>query len=480
MSVNLRDFPPFGSMVNSNLPASERARFDSLYANALTLQTNNHPAEAAQVFAKAAQLDPKFADLQFRWAQCLLSETNLPSAREHFQQACDVDALPFRADTRINGAIRSVATELAGNNFGFCDAEASLKAATPEGIAGDESFFEHVHFNFDGNYRLARAWAEQVARLLPEAVTRAATADWASQDVCERGIGLSDWNRMFVVSSVVERMGRPPLAMQFNNPARLQTLQQQLSAISTRQRQTNVLAETRAEFATAIARAPEDVFLHENYANFLESIGDKQRSLAEYLKITELLPHDFYGCLQAGRMLREMGRLKEAKPLLQRASVSRPSLPDAWFELGIVLATEANYAEALEYLERAVKMRPTDGSYLANKAKVLSKLNRHSEAIQIYRDLIKLYSGSWEGHFELAGELATAGDVAEAIKEYNEAMRLNPRHAVVRVNLGVMLVRQNRLDEAIKQFEIAVSLDPNYAEAKDYLRQVSAQRNQRR
>ena len=160
--------------------------------------------------------------------------------------------------------------------------------------------------------------------------------------------------------------------------------------------------------------------------------------------------------------------------------MARPSLPDAWFELGIVVATEANYAEALGYLERALQKRPTDGSYLANKAKVLSKLNRHAEAMQVYRDLIKLYSGNGEGHFELAGELAAMNEVAESIKEYNEAIRLNPRHAVARVNLGVMLIRQNRQDEAIRQFEIALSLDPNYAEAKDYLRQVSAQRNKRR
>jgi tetratricopeptide (TPR) repeat protein len=179
-------------------------------------------------------------------------------------------------------------------------------------------------------------------------------------------------------------------------------------------------------------------------------------------------------------MLRELGRLKEARPLLQRASVARPSLPEPWFELGLVIATEANYAEALGYLERAVQKRPTDGSYLANKAKVLSKLNRHAEAIQIYRDLIKLYSGSWEGHFELAGELAAVNEVAESIKEYGEAMRLNPRHAVTRVNLGVMLVRQNRYDEAIQQFEAALVLEPNNVAARDYLRQVSTRRNQQR
>jgi tetratricopeptide (TPR) repeat protein len=479
VAVNLRDCPPFGSLANSNLLATDQAQFHSLYARAISFQTNQQPAQAAQHFAQAAQLDPTFAELHFRWAQCLLAETNLTAAREHFQQACDVDALPFRADTRINGAIRSLATNLTRGAVIFCDAEAALLAASTNGIAGDESFFEHVHFNFDGNYRLARVWAESIARALPEAGQRNATATWASQEVCERAFGLSDWNRMFVYSSVVARMGQPPLAMHFNNAPRVAVLQQQLAALQQRVQQTNAAAAANANFQTAVARAPQDNFLHENYANFLESIGDNHGALTQYLKVLELLPHDFYSCLQAGRLLREAGRPKEGEPLLRRALAMRPSLPEPEYELGKALAAQGKFTEALQCFERAVAMRPTDGSYLAHQAMALSKLNRRAEAITIYREALKLHSNSWEGHFELAGELAAVNEVAESIKEYTLAIQLNPRHAIARVNLGVMLVRQNRLTEAIQQFEIALTIDPNNAAAKDYLRQVSARRNQR-
>ena len=248
VSVNLRDCPPFGSLLNSQLVAADRSQFDLLYARAIGFQTNQQPQAAVPVFADAARFDPKFAELQFRWAQCLLNETNTVAAREHFQRACDVDALPFRADTRINDAIRSLGRERAGTNFAFCDAEAALALATTEGIAGDESFFEHVHFNFDGNYRLARTWAEQIASVLPEAVRRTATTGWMAQDFCERAIGLSDWHRIFVVSTILSRMRQPPLVGQFNNATRAKSLERELSAIRERQRQTNAVARARAEF----------------------------------------------------------------------------------------------------------------------------------------------------------------------------------------------------------------------------------------
>jgi tetratricopeptide (TPR) repeat protein len=271
----------------------------------------------------------------------------------------------------------------------------------------------------------------------------------------------------------------PPLAAQFNNPERLLVLQQAMARLGQRQLQTNNLAQARADFETAVKQAPADAFLHENYANFLEATGDLPRALAEYLKIVELLPHDFYGCLQAGRLCSQMGRLAEAKPLLKRACQTRPTLPEPWFELGVTLANETNYSEALDCFKHAAQVRPAEGSYVTYQARMLVKLNRHPEAIRAYRDAIKINGTDWNTHFELAGELAAANAAVAAGQEYEEVIRLNPRYSVAHVNLGVVLVHQNRLDEAIQQFEYALELEPSNAAARDYLTRVSAQRNRR-
>jgi tetratricopeptide (TPR) repeat protein len=474
MSVNLRDCPPFASMVNSNLVPTDRAQFDSFFNTGISLQTNNQHSTAIQKFEQAAKLDATFADLHFRWAQSLLSQTNIAAARDRFQKACDVDALPFRADTRINQTIRAIAKESASESLRLCDAESALSSAAPDSIAGDDSFFEHVHFNFDGNYRLAKIWAENIAAVLPETARRNTAADWASQSACENAIGLSVWNRDFVVASVLARMTQPPLSAQFNNPTRAAILQTELNRLRSLQRQTNVVLLTRAVFDSAVAREPNHSELRENYANFLEAIGDRHAALIQYRKITEIFPHDFYGCLQSGRLLGEVGQMNEARNLLNRAVIHRPSLPEPWYELGIVAASENKFEEALGYFDRAAKIRPQDGNFLSYKAKVLSKLGRRDEAIAIYRDAIQTGRGGWEAHFELAGELAAKGEVAEAIKHYSEVLRINPRHAVSHVNLGVMWVRQNRLAEAMTCFETALMLDPNYREARDYLNQVRA------
>ena len=472
MSVNLRDCPPFASMLNSNLAPADRDQFNSLFNSGVALQTNNQHSAAAHKFEHASKFDATFSELQFRWAQSLLSLTNITAARERFQRACDVDALPFRADTRINQTIRAVARESVSTRFRLCDADTALASAAPDSIAGDDSFFEHVHFNFDGNYRLAKVWAENISAVLPETARPNSTADWASQSGCEHAIGLSVWNRDFVVASVLSRMTQPPLSAQFNNTARAAILQKELNRLRTIQRQTNVANLTRAVFDIAVAREPNDTDLRENCANFLEAIGDRSAALVHYRRITEIYPHDFYGCLQTGRLLGEAGQRHEAEDYLKRAASHRPSLPEPWYELGIVAASENRFEEALGYFDRAATIRPQDGNYLSYKAKVLSKLGRRDDAISIYRQAIQTQRGGWEAHFELAGELAAKGEFAESIKEYSAVLQINPRHAVSHVNLGVMLVRQNRLAEATTCFETALRLDPNYREAREYLDQV--------
>ncbi|MEO6182088.1 MAG: tetratricopeptide repeat protein [Verrucomicrobiota bacterium] len=477
MSVNLRDCPPFASLSNSNLPTADRAQFEKLYAEGLSLEKQSNFVNAAQSFEQAAKIDPQFAELQFRWANCLLLATN-PAARQHFQLACDTDALPFRADSRINTIIRDVAKKSASSQLILNEAELKLQTQSSAKISGDESFFEHVHFNPEGNYRLGKSWAEEVERLLPDARKLSGTNNWSPQEICDRQLGLSDWNRAFLLDSVIARMNQPPLNQQYNIASRREAHQNQLRKLRQQQAEPGAVARVRGEFEAAIARAPRDTFLHESFGNFLEATGDRKMATEEYRKINEQLPHDFYSALQAGRLLGELGKSMEGEVFLSRAVKLRPNLPEGWAELGTVTAAQGQFSVALGHYDRAVQLRPSDPNYLCYKGQVLAKLNRQNEAMQLYRQAIQLRRDFWEAHFSLAGELAAVSQINESMREYAEVLRINPRHEIARLNLGVMLVRQNRLDEAIGQFEAVLQITPTNRIAQDYLQQVKARKSQ--
>jgi len=476
VSVNLKDSPPFASLNNSKLTATARAQFEGDMEEGKAREKEHRFAEGAEAFAKAAGIDPLFAEAQFRWGDCLLKQTNA-AAHEHFQRACDLDALPFRADTRINSMTRELGRKLAGVGVMLCDAAAVLETNSPVRVAGAESFFEHVHFNFDGNFRLGQLWANCVESLLPDRLDHSAAPGWASQESCEQVLGLTEWNRSFVLESVLRRLQQPPLSLQFNNEQRSQMIQADETALRQRMAQPGAVVRASEALQAAIRSAPDDHFLYEGLANFFESIHERRQAIAAYRQVHDLLPRDFYACLQLGRVLGEVGELPEAKALLQQVSNLRPSLPDGWYELGTVLAASGDFKGALESYDHAMKLRPRDPAYICYKGKVLGKLSRHAEAIAHYRRAIEIRPNFWEARFELASELAGQNQVGEAIREYTEVIRLNPRHATTRVNLGVMLVRLNKLNEAIQQFEEALRIEPSNQAAKDYLAQVTSRRN---
>ena len=473
VAVNLRECPPFASVLNSNLPPADRATFERLYGEGVTAAAQGNVEPAAASFEQAANVDPAYAELQYRWAECLLALTNYPEARTRLQQACDTDALPFRTDSRLNGIMRAEAAKRSRSRLVLLDTAALLGTNQPAGVCGQETFYEHVHFNFDGGYRLGRAWAEEVERSLPEGMKSRATSTWLPQADCERLLGLTDWNSALVWQAVARRYQQPPLSSQFNNPQRCQALENRVQEL---RRQMNPAAaeQARAQFAEALQHAPDDHYLHEASAAFLQSIGDLKGATAEWRRVHELLPQDFLCYYQLGRLLSLQGQWTEAQVCLGEVVALHPSMVEAWQELGNVHAGQERYEQALADYEQAHQRRPHDPRTLCGMGKALEKLKRRPEAIARLREAIQLNPDYWEAHFELGGEYAFDDKVAEARAEFAEAVRLQPGNPRCHFNLGVMLAKQGQFDAAQHEFEDTLRTEPDNPTARKYLAQVKA------
>jgi tetratricopeptide (TPR) repeat protein len=471
VAVNLKDCPPFASLSNSNLPAADRALFEQLYAEGVAAAVQSNAGLAAQRFEQAAKLDPQYAELQYRWGESLLEATNWAAAREHLQMACDADALPFRTDSRIDGLIREEGMKRANENLVMLDAATRLGTNQVAGICGQETFYEHVHFNFAGNYCLGLAWAEQVEQSLPAAVKSRATSAWTSQETCERLLGLMAWNKLFVIQTVIRRLNQPPLSGQLDNGGRLAAFASQEKELRQRATQT-AAAQARKEFQEALQRVPRDHYLHESFADFLEAIGDLKQATAEWRQVRELEPHDFLACFQVGRLLGRQGQSGEAETSLLKAVALHPALAEGWYELGNLLVAEGKFEPALPNYEHALRLRPHDAAYCCQKARAFSKLNRHAEAIEQYQRAVQLKPEAAEAHFELGNELAADNHNSEAKSEYTQAIRLRPAYAQAHLNLGVLLALEGQFDEALRHFGETLRLEPANKLAQEYFDRV--------
>jgi tetratricopeptide (TPR) repeat protein len=463
VAVNLKDCPPFASLPDSRLEPTGSAQFDQLYANGTQAAGRRELPQAADLFERAARLEPKLAELQFHWGQCLLAQSNLAGAREHFQLACDNDALPFRADTPINAAILAEKQRSNNERLILFDASAALAAASETGICGQETFFEHVHFDFDGRYRLGLAWAEEIERLFPRNDNQ-----WASQPVCEQMLGLSPWNRAQAIHFAVERMQLPPLSSQVNNASRRERLE---ARIDQERGQINAenAAATRKEFLSLLELRPDDYFLHENFGVFLELIGDVTAATAQWRRFRDLLPQDCLGYYQLGRLLVTQQQYAEAERLLRIALKIRPGRTDAWIELGNALALQQKYPDALSSYDTALKQEPQNAQTVLRRGKVLAHLNRHAEAADSYRAAIQLNPADSLSHHELGLELVAAQELDEAGKEFAEAARLNPDYVIARFDYGAWLLKKNRWAEAEREFEAVIRIEPGNVRAQQTL-----------
>ena len=463
VAVNLKDCPPFASMNGPHLSPADRAQFDSFYTRAMQAAAQQDFAAAAGLFERAGSLDATPAELQYQWGKSLLAQTNLAGAGKHFQLACDNDALPFRADSRINAAIRTEPQRTKRDHLMFCDAARLLDAGGSAGICGDETFFEHVHFDFDGRYRLARAWAEQIEPLFPPT-----TNTWVSQEACEQLLGLSPWNRVQVIHFMVERMEMPPLNNQANNQSRRDVLVSRINQLGSQMNAENV-ARTRANFSSLQAQRPEDFYLHQEFGVYLEVTGDLAGSAAQWQCVRDLLPQDSLGYYQYGRLLNALQRYSEAEASLRIALAMRPTRTDGWIELGNCLAMQQKYAGALVCYATALKQDPQNPQTLLRRGKVLDHLNRPEEAVDSYRAAIQLNPTAGVLHNQLAlGLIATRQPDAAGL-EFNQAAQLSPKSVEIRFNYGVWLLQQKRWDEAQREFAAVIRLDPNNLRAQKNL-----------
>ncbi len=477
VAVNLQDCPPFASLPDRNRSPADKIQAEAWRDEARQLEAKNDFAAAAKLYAQAGKADAHSAGLQFRWGQCLLAQTNFAAAREHLQRACDDDALPFRTDSRLNTAIRAAGKKFSGQGVTLFDAAQHLAAQNSAGVCGDETFYEHVHFDFNGSHRLGLAWAEQIEKMLPPAITR--NSGWLAQTECEARLGLSDWNRALVLEHMAGRLEAPPFSSQPDNPQRRKKLAARVKQLRG-QMDNAAAAAAKTNFLAHLARGPEDFDLHENFALFLQSTGDLPAAAEEWRRVHEIVPQDYLPFFQLGRLLGQRGEKSEAEAQLRAAVKLRPSLTEAWVELGNALAAQNKLSGALESYAVAQAQRPQDALTVFRIGKVHALQGQHVQAMEFYRESIRLNPENWDTHYELGGELDAAGQLKDALTEFGAATRLKPDYSRTHFNFGVLLAKSGRLDEAQHEFEETLRLEPGSKNAEDSLAKIRQLKLQRR
>jgi len=468
VAVNLKDCAPFASLHPNRFSEMQKADWDRKWAAANRALGATNLEQAIGGLRGCLENDPTYAEASFQLGRSYLAASNENAALIQFELARDNDALPFRADSVINATIKSAAAK--GDAY-FVDAAKAID----EKIPGEELLYEHVHLNFEGNYRLAKIFGEEAMAAAPARLKKSGEKKWASFKDCARALALSEWDERRVYEEVGRRILQAPFTKQSNHTNQVIFLRQKLTEIRSRMTAAR-LAEVREMYGEALQRDGSDFYVRGNFAKLLEDNNDLRGAIAQWEEVKKLMPHEPVAYFNEGKLLGQVGDYDRAMTNLARALEISPQLVEAMDEQGKVLLRAGKAEEALKVLQKLADMRPNNSRVHVGMAEALARLNRRVEAVKELQKGVELQPGNWEARYLLGVEFATQNKIGEAREQFAEAVRLRPDYALAHLNLGVALAKEQRLREAAAEFQETLRLEPTNTRARAFLERLTTVR----
>jgi Tfp pilus assembly protein PilF len=257
-----------------------------------------------------------------------------------------------------------------------------------------------------------------------------------------------------------------------------------------------LIEEALYRFEQALAAAPENPEVTEAVGRALLNLDRLEEAEASFLDALELDPE-----WVAPRMGLALVALRRDEPFkivhhLERAIEADPEYPDAYVELGhyygamaepaLAKATferwtarhpedadmlinagltafdAADYAQALEFFEKAVEAASSEeqrSGARTFRANTLDMLGRYDEAVAAYEEVIDETPEWWEAHANLGICHARNGQPARAEAAFRRGLKDCPGSPEIRDELAAHLLAERRdLHEALRLSEEAVAL----------------------
>ena len=123
------------------------------------------------------------------------------------------------------------------------------------------------------------------------------------------------------------------------------------------------------------------------------------------------------------------GRLSEAVNALEQAVALDPSNGNAHYALGNVYAELGRWPDAVRAYHLALSLNREDVEALNNLGVALGMRGQHAQAAAAFERAIKIYPKWAEPHYHLSVERRALGQEKEAREAYERALRLRPDYA---------------------------------------------------
>jgi protein O-GlcNAc transferase len=181
-----------------------------------------------------------------------------------------------------------------------------------------------------------------------------------------------------------------------------------------------------------------------------------------YRQVTESDAQYPAALINLGFVLREQGRIHEAREALERAVLVAAEDADSHYLLGSILETTGPRDAEVSHLQKAIALRPDFELARRQLIAALSKSGRLDEAAKVCEEGIAILPGSAELHFDRSSLYLQAGEKDLAIESCKRALAVNPVLIEAQQILSRLLLDTEQLEQAEASYRREIELTPQH------------------
>jgi tetratricopeptide (TPR) repeat protein len=381
--------------------------------------------------------EEKSAMAAYEKAKKLQAEGGLAEAWKFYRQACDLDEMRFRADSRVRGVQREVVAEMASKDVMLVDSDIWLHEENPGPLTDRDFFLEHVHLTFEGRVAVAALMVDGVARLLHGGESQVGDAEI--------------WWKSF--PEMVREAKERTLFTSFDEAEILLETDELLEMdLFSEMRDLAERRERSIGRARSLRRLALQNFCAEDFLN--------RHALAESSN-----PTDPWVDKVASKVFLQAGHFQKAVEFAKKTTTKAPNI--GFVRLGLCLEAiqDNRLDEALEHLREVERQTRQDNLIDKLYGEIYWRKGQPKTAEQFLRKHVDKNPDDFFGWANLALAQERAGDFREAVESYRKGLDLNPADALVLNNLSWILATlpdssTTEKAQALKMAEMAVEINP--------------------
>ena len=195
------------------------------------------------------------------------------------------------------------------------------------------------------------------------------------------------------------------------------------------------------------------------YAGLYDSEWFNQ-SAEHALAVLKVEPNQFEALMILGTDYFRLRRIDDAVRYVQQGADRYPDRAEVWSRLGQLTLTRGDATAAAPLMEKAVRLAPSNPSYLYNYGWLLDQLDRDTEAVPYYERAIAASPLSFEAMNNLALLEVAAGHSARSLSLLNRAVSSNPENEAAYLNRANYHAAQRSWREALADYARVLELNP--------------------